>query len=45
MAGRLVFVNSGTLTSGDLYVFDPATDDMIAHMSTTHLGTDPHGWR
>ncbi len=43
VANGMVFVNSGTLTSGDLYVFDPATDDLIAHIPTTHLGTDPHG--
>ena len=43
MAGGQVWVNSGTLTSGELYIFDPATDDMIAHIPTTHLGTDPHG--
>lgn len=43
VAGGRVFVNSGTETSGDLYVFDLETDDLIAHIPTTHLGTDAHG--
>jgi DNA-binding beta-propeller fold protein YncE len=43
VAGGMVFVNSGTANSADLYVFDPVTDDLIAQHSTSHLGTDPHG--
>jgi DNA-binding beta-propeller fold protein YncE len=43
VAGGMVFVNSGSATSGDVYIFDPVTDDLIAHMPTAHLGTDPHG--
>jgi DNA-binding beta-propeller fold protein YncE len=43
VAGGMVFVNSGSATSGDVYIFDPVTDDLITHMPTTHLGTDPHG--
>jgi DNA-binding beta-propeller fold protein YncE len=43
VAGGLVYVNSGSATSGDVYIFDASTDDLIAHIPTTHLGTDPHG--
>lgn len=38
-----VYVNSGSATDGNLYVFDAVTDDLVSSMSTTQYGTDAHG--
>jgi DNA-binding beta-propeller fold protein YncE/ketosteroid isomerase-like protein len=41
--GNRVYVNSGSATSGNLYVLDAATDEILASVPTTTWGTDPHG--
>ena len=41
--GDRVVVNSGSAASGNLYVFDAATDDLLASKATTQWGTDAHG--
>jgi DNA-binding beta-propeller fold protein YncE len=41
--GNKVYVNSGTATSSDLYVFDRRTDALLKHLSLTPYGTDAHG--
>lgn len=41
--GEKVYVNSGTATSSDLYVFDATTDDMYLHIPLSGVGTDAHG--
>jgi DNA-binding beta-propeller fold protein YncE len=43
VVGDRVFVNSGSATSGNLYVFDAATDDLLSSLTTTPSGTDAHG--
>jgi DNA-binding beta-propeller fold protein YncE len=42
-AGNRVFINSGSATSGNVYVFDRDTDALITSMATTPYGTDAHG--
>jgi DNA-binding beta-propeller fold protein YncE len=41
--GDNVWVNSGTGTSSDLYLFDANTDDLLWSRNTSELGTDAHG--
>lgn len=41
--GTKVYINSGTATSSDLYVFDGRTDTLRQHLSLTAHGTDGHG--
>lgn len=38
-----VYINSGTATSSDLYVFDPATDALMKHIPLSWTGSDGHG--
>jgi len=38
-----VYINSGSPTSSDLYVFDARTDQLTKHLSLTPYGTDGHG--
>lgn len=38
-----VYVNSGSPTSSDLYVFDARTDELLKHLPLTPYGTDGHG--
>ncbi len=38
-----VYINSGTATSSDLYVFDAATDAMLKHIRLSWSGSDGHG--
>ncbi len=41
--GGKVYVNSGSPTSSDLYVFDARTDALLKHLPLTPYGTDGHG--
>lgn len=41
--GNKVYVNSGTATSSDLYVFDGTRDVLVRHIPFTPLGKDGHG--
>ncbi|MFN0073458.1 MAG: YncE family protein [Chloroflexota bacterium] len=41
--GDRVWINSGTATSSDLYLFDAKTDDLLWSKSTSEYGTDAHG--
>jgi len=41
--GGKVYINSGTATSSDLYVFDAATDALIKHIPLSWTGSDGHG--
>src|SRR5687768_4203038 len=41
--GNKVYINSGSATSSDLYVFDTRTDRLTKHISLTPWGTDGHG--
>lgn len=41
--GNHVYITSGALTSGHIYVFDAGTDDLLMTVETTRLGTDLHG--
>jgi hypothetical protein len=41
--GDKVWVNSGTGTSSDVYLFDGNTDELIWSRNTSELGTDAHG--
>lgn len=41
--GNKVYINSGTASSSDLYVFDSRTDALVRHISLTSYGTDGHG--
>ena len=38
-----MYVNSGTATTGHLYVFDAASDTLVKTIDTTQYGTDAHG--
>lgn len=42
LAGK-VYINSGTATSSDLYVFDAATDALLKHIRLSWTGSDGHG--
>lgn len=42
VAGK-VYMNSGTATSSDMYVLDPATDAMLKHIPLSWSGADGHG--
>ena len=41
--GNKVYINSGSPTSSDLYVFDSRTDALLKHIPLTQYGTDGHG--
>lgn len=41
--GQRVYVNSGTASSGALYVFNSFRDEIIGSIDTTPWGTDAHG--
>ncbi|MSQ27838.1 MAG: hypothetical protein EXR51_06845 [Dehalococcoidia bacterium] len=41
--GSKIYVNSGTLTSSDLYVLDARTDAILKHIPFTPVGRDGHG--
>ena len=41
--GSKVYINSGSATSSDLYVFDTRTDRLLKRLSLTPWGTDGHG--
>lgn len=41
--GSKLYVNSGTLKSGQLYVFDTFSDSLIKSMDLTEKGKDAHG--
>jgi len=41
--GSKMYVNSGTLKSGQLYVFDTFSDSLIKSMDLTEKGKDAHG--
>jgi DNA-binding beta-propeller fold protein YncE len=41
--GNKVYVNSGSATSSDLYVFNGLTDTLQKRLSLTPFGTDGHG--
>ena len=41
--GDKVYINSGTATSSDLYVFDAASDALLKHLRLTWTGSDGHG--
>jgi DNA-binding beta-propeller fold protein YncE len=41
--GGKMYINSGSATSGSLYVFDLATHTMMNSMDLTPYGTDAHG--
>lgn len=43
LLGNKMYVNSGTATSGALYVFDTATHNLLKTIDTTPQGTDAHG--
>jgi DNA-binding beta-propeller fold protein YncE len=40
--GAKMYVNSGTATSGNLYVFDTTTDSLLRSIEMTPRGTDSH---
>lgn len=42
-AGGKVYINSGTATSSDLYVFDPRTDALQKRLNFAWAGADAHG--
>lgn len=42
-ASGKIYVNSGSATSSDLYVFDPQNDILTKHLRLTWLGSDAHG--
>lgn len=42
-ANGKIYVNSGSATSSDLYVFDPQTDSLMKHLRLAWLGSDAHG--
>ena len=41
--GNKVYINSGTIASSDLYVFDGNTDSLMKHIPFSPLGKDGHG--
>lgn len=41
--GDRVWINSGTATSSDVYLFDANTDDLLWSKNTSEHGTDAHG--
>lgn len=43
MTGSKMFINSGSATSGAVYVFDTMTDTLVKTIDTTATGTDAHG--
>ncbi|MBI3973890.1 MAG: hypothetical protein HY332_21645 [Chloroflexi bacterium] len=43
VTGNKVYINSGTPSSSDLYVFDGRNDTLLKHIPVTAHGTDAHG--
>ncbi len=43
VVGDKVYVNSGTATSSNLYIFDAATDELTQTLPMSQHGTDAHG--
>ncbi|HEX4816551.1 MAG TPA: hypothetical protein VFV66_27735 [Nonomuraea sp.] len=43
VVGDKMYVNSGTASSGHLYVFDLKTDNLVKSTNLTETGTDNHG--
>ena len=43
LVGNKVYINSGTIASSDLYVFDGNTDSLMKHIPFSPLGKDGHG--
>ena len=41
--GNKVYINSGSATTSDLYVFDSRTDRLVKHLPLTPWGSDGHG--
>lgn len=42
-AGKKIYINSGTASSSDLYVFDSSNDSLIKHIDVSSIGADGHG--
>lgn len=42
-AGGKIYINSGTATSSDLYVFDPRTNALLKRVNFAWAGSDAHG--
>ncbi|MBI4279217.1 MAG: hypothetical protein HY660_12250 [Armatimonadetes bacterium] len=43
VVGGRIYVNSGTIASSDLYVFDAASDALLRHLPLGWTGFDSHG--
>jgi DNA-binding beta-propeller fold protein YncE len=41
--GGVVYVNSGSPADGNIYLFDPKSDDLIKTIPTSQYGSDAHG--
>lgn len=41
--GKKIYINSGTATSSNLYVFDSSNDNLIKHIDVSGIGNDGHG--
>lgn len=43
VAGGKLYINSGTATSSDLYVFDPQSAALLRRLNFAWAGADAHG--
>lgn len=43
LAAEKIYINSGTATSSDLYVFDPRSDALLKRLNFAWAGSDAHG--